>query len=66
MSAAVPSAFAEEAAGVMVPLERNAAFNPGILAGPLRRMFVVRDDPWPSRFGQLNRRNLGLEPAAFA
>jgi hypothetical protein len=33
MSAAAPSAFAEEAAGVMVPLARNAAFSPGIFAG---------------------------------
>jgi hypothetical protein len=33
MSAAAPSALAEEAAGVMVPLARNAAFKPGILAG---------------------------------
>jgi len=33
MSAAAPSALAEEAAGVMVPLARSAGFNPGILPG---------------------------------
>src|SRR5882672_4140823 len=33
INAAAPSALAEEAAGVIVPLARNAAFNPGILAG---------------------------------
>src|SRR6266481_6010782 len=33
INAAAPSAFAEEAAGVMVPLGRNAGFRPGILAG---------------------------------
>jgi hypothetical protein len=32
-SAAAPSALAEDAAGVMVPLGRNAGFNPGIFAG---------------------------------
>ncbi len=31
--AAAPSALAEEAAGVMVPLARNAGFRPGILLG---------------------------------
>src|ERR1700676_1570079 len=37
ISAAAPSAFAEEAAGVIVPVARNAGFRPGILAGSTLR-----------------------------
>src|ERR1700723_3610828 len=52
ISAAAPSALAEEAAGGIVPPGRNAGFKPGILARA--GLFLHR-----------NRRDLGLERAAF-